>query len=164
MGLASDMVVIHPYDPVWPQEFAREREALLRLFAGEDIVVEHVGSTAVPGVGAKPIIDMMLGVADIRSVERHTDSLGHLDYGYRPEYEKFVPERRFFRKPQEGKQRFHLHCVCKDTDFFRDHILFRDTLRNDAQVAAEYLALKQELAEKFRNDRAAYTDANAVAS
>jgi GrpB-like predicted nucleotidyltransferase (UPF0157 family) len=129
------------------------------VFAPAEVDIQHVGSTAVPGLGAKPIIDMMVGVEDLLVVERRIAAIEALDYGYMPNYEEFVPERRFFRKPREGEQHFHLHCVCTDTEFFRDHIVFRDALRHDPNLAAEYLALKQELAEELRTNRLAYTDA-----
>jgi GrpB-like predicted nucleotidyltransferase (UPF0157 family) len=157
MALLPELVEIVPYDPVWPELFAREQCSLQQLFAGSNALIEHVGSTAVVGLGAKPIVDIMAGLPDIEVAEALLHRLQRAGYAYVPEFEAEIPDRRFLRKPAHGLQQFHLHCVPTDSDFFRQHILFRDLLRSCPATARDYLELKQSLAKRFPYDRPQYT-------
>jgi GrpB-like predicted nucleotidyltransferase (UPF0157 family) len=123
-----------------------------------DASIEHVGSTAVPGLGAKPVIDIMLGVSALLEVEARIAQLGSRGYEYVPEHEAQLPARRYFVKPPTRPRTFHLHCVVRGSDFWQSHLEFRDFLREHPEMAAAYLELKQELAARFRTDRVAYTD------
>lgn len=136
----------------------RERGLLARIFTGTDVSIEHVGSTAVPGLGAKPIIDIMLGVSALPEVESRIAQLEWRGYEYVPEYEAQLPERRYFVKPPTRPRSFHLHCVVRGSDFWRSHIEFRDYVREHPETAAAYLELKQDLAARYRTDRVAYTE------
>jgi GrpB-like predicted nucleotidyltransferase (UPF0157 family) len=150
---------LSPYSPLWPAIFEMEREHLLRILDPRSARIEHIGSTAVPGLGAKPIIDVMAGVPDLRLVERCIDALAAEGYRYVPEFEKAIPERRYFAKTGGHLGSFHLHAVVYDTPFWQRHLKFRDALRADATLAADYWKLKLRLAARFPGDRAAYTDA-----
>lgn len=152
-------VLIVDYDPEWPALFERELALLEDAFAGADAVVEHVGSTAVPGLAAKPIVDIMLGVLDLAEVESRIDALAERGYHYVPEYEAQLPERRYFRKPHDRPRRYHLHAVVREGDFWRRHLIFRDHLRRHAEVAVAYGVLKRRLAAKYGADRHAYAEA-----
>ncbi len=132
------------------------------MFRGSNAVFEHVGSTAVPGLGAKPIIDIMVGVTRLPDAELHIADLEEHDYEYVPEYEAQMPERRYFRKPQEGLRTHHLHCVVEGSCFWRRHLAFRDYLRANPETAAAYFALKQQLALRHRTNRVAYTEAKSA--
>lgn len=156
--MMQEAVVVIPYDPAWPDRFESERAWLAGVFRGTDAVIEHVGSTAVPGLGAKPIIDIMLGVTDLAEVAARLDRLEAHGYGYVPEYESQLPERRYFRKPESEPRTHHLHCVIRGSDFWVRHLLFRDYLRAHPDSAGVYFELKRELASLYRRDRAAYME------
>jgi GrpB-like predicted nucleotidyltransferase (UPF0157 family) len=129
-------IEIVPYDPAWPVRFAAERSLLASLFDSATPVVEHIGSTAVPGLGAKPIIDILLGVEALSEVADRIPRLHAVGYEYVAEVESAFPERRFFAKPSRGVAQFHLHAVQRSTPFWERHLLFRDVLRTDIEVAA----------------------------
>ncbi len=159
----EEPIVIVPYNPRWPVLFEREKGRLLALFAGVDVALEHVGSTAVAGLNSKPIIDIMLGVDRLPVVEQRLASIKQLGYRYVPELESEIPERRFFIKRGTGKARtHHLHAVELSSDFWRDHLLFRDVLRSRPQTTSQYDQLKLSLAQRYRDDRKSYVRAKAA--
>ena len=157
--LLKNPVVIVPYDEQWPRHFESERIRLQSLLSGINFRIEHVGSTAVPGLGAKPIIDIMLGVDNRSQIEKRIPTFEKIGYLYVPEIETMMPEDRFFyRQDTSGLVSHHLHSVELSSNFWRDHLLFRDYLRTHPEVAEQYFQLKRKLAEQFRDDRAAYTE------
>jgi GrpB-like predicted nucleotidyltransferase (UPF0157 family) len=155
---ATEPVELTPYSPLWPAVFDVERERLMALFAGESVAIEHIGSTAVPGLGAKPIIDIMLGVDSLSIVEARLEALEADGYRYVKAFEMAIPDRRYFDKLEGNPGRFHLHAVVKDAAFWTRHLAFRDALRADPALAQRYWKVKQRVAARFPNDRAAYTD------
>lgn len=155
---AHDPAELSAYSPLWPAVFGVERERLAALFAGEAVRIEHIGSTAVPGLGAKPIIDVMLGVADLAAVESRIAVLEADGYRYVKAYEMAMPERRYFSKREVGAGAFHLHAVVTGGAFWLRHLAFRDALRADAALADRYWKMKQRMAARYPNDRAAYTE------
>ena len=150
-------VTIVPYDPDWPRRFDEERSVLAAVFAGSDAIIEHVGSTAVPGLGAKPVVDIMIGVPILLEVEHRIPVLEAEGYEYVHQYEEQLPERRYFRKPRVGPRAFHVHCVITGGDFWTRHLAFRDHLRAQPESAAAYNQLKRELARHVSKE--AYTEA-----
>lgn len=152
-------VVVVPYDLRWPRLYEEERRRLESVFAGANASIEHVGSTSVPGLAAKPIIDILVGVPSLDSAEQRIGALEDVGYHYVPEYELDLPERRYFRRPREHPRTHHLHCVVEGGAFWNRHLAFRDRLRGDARTARAYAALKQDLAETFRTDGPGYTEA-----
>ena len=154
-------IVISPYSDAWPRCFAKERDRLLAALP-EGFEIEHVGSTSVPGLAAKPIIDMLLGAASLDAIDAVIPVLGSLGYDYRPEHEATFPQRRFLAAPLVRPRRFHLHGVVQGGAFWRDHIAFRDRLRGSAALAAEYAALKRRLARACGDDRGGYTHAKSA--
>jgi GrpB-like predicted nucleotidyltransferase (UPF0157 family) len=155
----SDPVMIVPWRAEWAQRFAEQRERLLALFAPAEVAVEHVGSTAVPGLAAKPIVDMMLGVRRLVDVEARIPALEDEGWEYVPEHEAVFPERRFLARPAPRPRTHHLHAVELGSAFWRDHLAFRDHLRSHPDEAAAYAELKRELAARFGRDRDGYTEA-----
>lgn len=151
-------VVLEPYSPDWPRAFEGERERLLAALGDPAFRIEHVGSTAVPGLGAKPILDLLLGGPSLQAVEARIPDLCACGYDYLPEHEAVLPQRRFLAWPRSRPRRFHLHGVALGGDFWVDHLLFRDALRASPALTAAYLTLKQGLADRFQDDRAAYTE------
>lgn len=153
----SEPVIVVPYDADWPRRFDEEGAVLGHVFAGSDAVIEHVGSTAVPGLGAKPVIDIMVGVSHLAEAEARMTALEGVGYLYVQKHETQLPERRYFRKPHLGPSAYHLHCVVRGSDFWVRLLAFRDYLRAHPESAAAYYALKRELAVRYRKSE--YTDA-----
>jgi GrpB-like predicted nucleotidyltransferase (UPF0157 family) len=152
------MIIIGDYDPRWPVVYEAERKRIQEGIGGLALAVEHIGSTAVPGLGAKPIIDIMVGLRGLVDAKECMVPLGDIGYRYVPEYEASIPDRRFFRKYQ-ADGRFHLHMVEIGRDIWNRHLLFRDFLRRNPDEAIRYCELKKELAVKFKTNREAYTEA-----
>jgi len=146
-------VELAPYDPAWPQGFAAERKTLSERFGLAPDAVQHVGSTAVPGLAAKPIIDVMVGVPRLAVDPELIDGLKALGYEYFGEFG--IPGRHFFRKGHPRTH--HLHWVEQGGDFWSKQVLFRDYLLAHPDTVAGYERLKRELAQRFRADRAGYT-------
>jgi GrpB-like predicted nucleotidyltransferase (UPF0157 family) len=153
----TNRVSIVPYDPDWPRRFDEERRVLAAVFGGSDAVIEHVGSTAVPGLGGKPVIDVLIGVPTLVEVEDRIPALEAAGYEYVQEYEKQLPDRRYFRKPRFGPRAFHVHCVVRGSDFWTAHLVFREYLRAHPESAAAYYNLKRELAMRVSKEE--YTEA-----
>jgi len=154
--MKPERVIIVPYDPGWPRRFQEERAILEEIFA-EPIVIEHIGSTSVPGLGGKPIVDVMVGLSNLAEAEKHTAALESVGYDYVQEYETQIPERRYFHKPRIAPRAIHLHCVIKESVFWSRHLAFRNYLRANPESAAAYYELKQELAMRVRKED--YTEA-----
>ena len=148
------------YSPAWPLRFDAERTALAAIFP-PDFRIDHIGSTAVPGLAAKPIIDILIGAPALAQVESRIAAMQASGYRYRPEFEAELPLRRYFVKPADSPQEFHVHAVATDGEFWTAHLLFRDALCADLALAAEYAALKRALAARHRGDRDSYTAAKA---
>lgn len=155
----DEPIRIVPYDRSWPAAFERERVILDRVLGTSAIGgIHHVGSTAVPGLPAKPIIDILVGVEDLESARVHIEALAALRYVYAPHR---VDEMLWFCKPAPAARTHHLHLVPTGSARFRDELAFRDYLRKHPECADAYTRLKRELAARFRHDREAYTDAKA---
>jgi len=152
-------IEIVDYDPAWPAMYEAEKARILGAIGDHLGVVEHVGSTSVPGLGAKPIIDIMASVDHIAEALVVEEPLAPLGYTYLQEYETFIPERRFFRRTSDdGVLTHHLHIVETTTAFWDDHVLFREYLKAHPTTARNYEAMKRDLASLVA-DRTAFTDA-----
>jgi len=152
-------VQIVPYDPAWPSRFEEERDLLTGAIAAwVDGGIHHVGSTSVPGLAAKPVIDILVGVRSLPDARGCFESLAELGYMYAP-YR--AEEMHWFCKPHPSRRTHHLHLVPVGSARFVDELLFRDHLRANSLAADEYVALKVGLAQRFSNDREAYTRAKA---
>jgi GrpB-like predicted nucleotidyltransferase (UPF0157 family) len=157
---AEEPVEIVPYDPSWPDRFERER-ALLEEALGPWIEggLHHVGSTAVPGLAAKPIVDVMVGVRSLDEARPCLELAAGLGYRYFP----YRPETmHWFCKPSPSRRTHHLALIEASHPEFTARLAFRDFLRANPDVAAEYEALKRRLAVEHRHDREAYTGAKAA--
>jgi len=153
----DEPIRIVSYDPNWPARFEEERAAL-EAAIGPWIIggIHHVGSTAVPGLAAKPIIDILVGVEDLESSRACFDPLNELGYLYAP---YLSDEMHWFCKPHPSRRTHHLHLIPHESARFRDELAFRDHLRSHPDAAAEYADLKRKLATRFENDRETYTEA-----
>ena len=149
-------IVIADYDPVWPQRFECERAEILRVCGALSFArIEHVGSTAVPGLAAKSIIDIMPLLRSLDDARALIESLASIGYEYVPEFEQpnefdeGMPFRRYFRKDVNGERAFHIHMVEEGSDFCVAHLMFRDFLRISPDDAREYERVKRQIAAEY---------------
>jgi GrpB-like predicted nucleotidyltransferase (UPF0157 family) len=152
---AESVVVIEAYSASWPGAFAAERARLTEIFGLPAERMEHVGSTAIPGLAAKPVIDIMVGADSLDGIEACIPRAVAGGYRYVEEFNALIPERRYFEKAN----RIHVHAVAQGGPFWVRMLAFRDALRADASLRQDYESLKRRLAEAHRGDLAAYTDA-----
>jgi GrpB-like predicted nucleotidyltransferase (UPF0157 family) len=153
----EEPVELADYDPAWPARFDKERRRIAEALGDLALAVEHVGSTAVPGLAGKPVIDVLVGLRDYPLDEAGIAAVEALGYLYRGELG--IPGRQYFRRGEPPS--YHLHATLHGFDFWRSHLAFRDHLRAYPDDAARYAALKRELAGRFRHNRALYTEAKA---
>lgn len=153
----NEPIRLSAYDSSWPARFEAE-QAVLAAAIGKWTVggIHHVGSTAVPGIASKPIIDILAGVRDLNESRACFEPLADLDYLYAPYLSE---EMHWFCKPHPSRRTHHLHLIPVGSKRYADELAFRDRLRADPDLAAEYVALKRDLARRFARDREAYTDA-----
>lgn len=156
-----DAVEVIPYDPVWPSLFEVERHHLIEcLPLGLVGRIEHFGSTAVPGLAAKPIIDMLVEVTSLEETRKRIvpilNAQGY-DYFWRPTYGNDIPPwyAWFIRRDETGRRTHHIHMVESDFEHW-DRLLFRDLLIACPDIAQEYAMFKKDLAISS-TDRVAYT-------
>lgn len=146
--------LIHPYDPLWPLEYHAESERILIACRDLALRLEHVGSTAVPGLSAKPIIDILAGCPARAARAPYIAALRQLGYEHKGAFG--IPGRNYFRR---GTPRSHqIHLVSWTSALWNDQIQFRDILRDEPAVAQDYAALKRSLAVTFADDIRAYSD------
>ena len=141
-------VVLSEYNTNWPVMFEQERAGLLDIIGNTNCQIEHIGSTSVPDLLSKPIIDIMIGLTDFSSADDLAKQFVEREYQYYPQYEDVMPYRRFFKKIDKGTITHHIHMVEIAGEFWKRHLLFRDHLRNNPAIADEYAALKNELAKR----------------
>jgi len=154
--------VVVPYDPRWPRLYREEKRRILEAVGQKVMVVEHIGSTAVPGLGAKPIVDIMAGVlqsADAGDCLPPLQPLGYDDVTPQPgNPEWYCCLGKYTHAPEKATP-YHLHLVRFMSDHWERHLLFRDFLRTHAEVAQQYYELKKKLAAEHGSDREGYTEA-----
>ena len=163
IGLQRGTVRIVEPDATWPDAFRSEAQRLaaaVKVAGLPALVFEHIGSTAVPGLAAKPIIDLMAGHGPDVDPRAYFEVLQHAGYEYRGP--QGVPERELFVLGPEVRRTHHLNLVRADSAFWLDHLLFRDRLRNEPELRAAYAQLKHRLATAHETDRAQYTAGKAA--
>ena len=154
-------VHLSDYQDTWPSQYAQVAAELRSAITHPGIVVEHIGSTAVPGLCAKPVLDVLLGGAALDEVQSSVAALASLGFVYRPEYELQIPDRRYFVRAEGVTPRVHLHAVVLGGTLWRQHLEFRDALRGNENITQAYAGLKRHLAVLHASDKAAYTEAKA---
>jgi len=157
----KDRIEIAPYDPSWPSLYALEEAALRKaLPQASGLLIEHIGSTSIPGLAAKPIIDIMMA---LESRERWPQLIQPLEsISFIHGKDAFDEYHWFFVKgmPPYGERRTHqIHLMEYQSPLWKEHLAFRDYLKNHVEDARRYETLKKELAVKFSIDREAYTEA-----
>lgn len=159
---ATETVEVRPPNPAWRASGEREREALQDSLAPWLVVpVEHVGSTAVPALVAKPILDLQAAVADFDVVPLIAENLASIGWHYVPPELDQRPWRRFFVKVSAGRRVAHLHVMVAGTARWDEQLAFRDALRADPGLVDAYAALKRDLAARHTTDRERYSSAKA---
>lgn len=157
LEMSEEPVRVVSYDPSWVEKFESEKALLEKLLTPwRKGPIEHVGSTAVVGLCAKPVIDIMVGVSSLSKSEPAKNVLREIGYQY-AEYKTDV--MHWFCKPSFAMRTHHLHLVPFESALWHERLAFRNLLRTNSTVAEEYAALKRELAGRFEFDREAYTDA-----
>ena len=160
IGLQKKKVKLLSYKPGWKRLYKKEEE-LLRSSIGKYIEdIQHIGSTAIPGVKAKPIIDIAIGVKSLEVGEKCIKPLEKLGYEYRQD--AGLKGRHFFAKGGKKNRTHYIHIEKINSQFWKNHILFRNYLRKHKKAVKEYNELKEKLAEKYRDDRDAYTVEKAI--
>lgn len=158
----AERIEVVDYDPAWSALFDSESARLAAYFPPGSIRrIEHIGSTAVPGLAAKPIVDILVGVDDFGFVTELVapamEEAGY-DYFFRPDFGDDGPRYPWFiGRSSSGVRVSHIHVALIDDAPQWDRVVFRDHLRQDADAARDYAALKRDLAARFANDREAYT-------
>ena len=149
-------VRVVPHDPRWTDEFEREAQRLRAVFGENLVEVHHIGSTAVPGLAAKPIVDLLPVVKDNRLVDALNDEMAALGYTARGEFG--LPGRRYFTKDEAGARTHNVHVYESGSPEVERHLAFRDYMISHPDEARAYGLLKENLAERFSADFEAYMD------
>jgi GrpB-like predicted nucleotidyltransferase (UPF0157 family) len=147
------------YDPQWPSIFEAESERLVGLFPSQFLYIQHFGSTAIPGMAAKPIIDLLAGVESMVVADSLVQPLLNSGYTTSAEFNATLIDRRWFMRWANGRRTHHLHIVVFGGTEWHRRLRFRDVLRSNAELARCYALLKEELAAQHSVDREAYTRA-----
>jgi len=155
LGVAEGKVQLVPYNPLWQTYFDAESHHLYAALGPYIKEIRHIGSTAIPGIYAKPILDIMVGLKDIADIRHCEAPLAALGYIYEGEQE--IAGWHFFRKKTGDMTTHHLHVVQWNGTYWRDHILFHGYLFQHPEVAEAYERLKLTLAKKYADDRETYT-------
>ncbi len=143
------------HDPQWPMEFEAEAERLEGLLGERAVGIHHIGSTAVPGLDAKPVVDLMVEVSDLREVQQMTDVFE--EAGYEVLGENGIPGRHFITRNEEGERTHDVNIFESGHDEITRMILFRDRMRENPDEATAYSELKNKLASMYKNDPIRYT-------
>ena len=144
------------YNPLWPDLFRQEARRISAILRGEIILIHHIGSTAIPVIKAKPVIDCLIEVARIEKVDEFNPNM--IALGYEPRGENGIPGRRYFNKKLGDIHTHHLHIFQVGHPEIERHLDFRDYLRAHPADAQAYSRLKEELAQIFKHDPEAYTE------
>ncbi len=160
-------VKLEKYDPKWKSLFESEKKKLISILGTEGIKIEHIGSTAIPDICSKPVIDIMIGVEEEKQLDDNINKIISLGYTYVQKYEVYMPFRRYFFKLKDPdiklpeiisfndpdidkgnhEDSFHIHMVAINSDFWINQLLFRDYLRNNHKAKKEYENVKKSLSE-----------------
>ncbi|MEH7441782.1 GrpB family protein [Bacillus sp. JJ1122] len=148
-------VEVIPYQEEWKQLFENEKECLKNIFHPNNVDIHHIGSTSVPGLSAKPIIDILLAADKLADIDQATAQI--VTAGYEAKGENGIPGRRYFQKSDKnGIRKVHLHAFVKGSHELQRHLVFRDYLFEHPEEAKKYAAIKEKAAEKYEYDIESY--------
>jgi GrpB-like predicted nucleotidyltransferase (UPF0157 family) len=150
-------IVVSDYDPNWPMLFEQESTRIKKAFGSFALTIEHMGSTAVPGLASKPIIDLLVGAPSLKEAkQRCIGPIEKLGYIYLPEYASWMPDELFFRKGPPGPWTHHVHLMEPSNPRWEAFLVFRDYLRAHPEAAYAYANIKRTLAASSIDDIEAY--------
>lgn len=150
-------VELVPHQTIWSELANQEADVIRSALPGLISAIYHIGSTAIPGIKAKPILDLVVVVQDIQQLEENQETFQEL--GYTAKGERGIPGRRFYSKDTDGIRSHHLHAFQKGHSEVKRHLIFRDYLRAHPEAAQEYEKLKEKLAKRFPHQSGSYTEA-----
>jgi GrpB-like predicted nucleotidyltransferase (UPF0157 family) len=150
--MPRDMSVVD-YDPSWPEAYEAETGRIRRILGGEIVRAHHIGSTAVPGLAAKPVIDILLEVRDVARLDKLDEPMRSI--GYEPRGELGIPGRRYYPKGGD-KRTHHVHAFVVGDPHIAEHLAFRDYLRTHPSAGADYAGVKRQAAAMHRHDPDGY--------
>lgn len=152
-------VHIEKYNPKWPEQFEQESKKLRLELVSFTPKIEHIGSTSVKSLGAKPIIDILVGLSSFENTIDAVERIKLLGYTYVQEFEQSMPERKFFYKTIGGVKTHHIHMVLFSSPFWKRHLAFRNHLRSNEKDLKDYYELKFKLSNKEWKDSNEYAEA-----
>lgn len=156
IGLKRGAVILNFYTTGWARSFELEKNKLLKLFKVLAVDIQHIGSTSIPGMKAKPIIDIAVGVKSMKLKNRYIKLLTKNGYEFRPFGN--TNTHLLFVKGKESKRTHYIHVMKYNGVIWKHDLFFRDYLRSHSSVAKKYIKLKESLAKQFAKDRRSYTD------
>jgi GrpB-like predicted nucleotidyltransferase (UPF0157 family) len=154
IGLKRGTVKLFTTRSIWKINFQKEKKKLQKIFGKDATDIQHIGSTAIPKIFAKPIIDIGVIVLSLRQIQKHVTALKKIGYTKKRENRR---DRLFFTKGPEKKRTHYLHVGEIGSDYIEDMILFRDYLLRNKETAGEYIELKKKLARRYADARYVYT-------
>lgn len=149
-------VTLSESNPEWVEKFDEVKHELTTVVGSLVNSIEHIGSTSIPDLPAKPEIDVLIGVEHLADAEKCISPLQSIDYLYYPRFEEFVPNRRYFRKSEGSTPLVHVHVYESASREYVEHILFRDYLREHPEAVSEYEGIKKRLLIVSQGDRKMY--------
>lgn len=152
-------VILVGFDPNWAIKFKEEKKAIVERLEESIVSIDHIGSTAIPNIVAKPVIDILIGIKSLDQSEKISSTMKELGYEYVEQIESHFPERRLFFKPptSKGKRQFNVHIWEHQSTGWKEMLLFRDYLLSHPESAKEYEFVKKYLAKRFPNNETAYS-------
>lgn len=161
IGLKRGTVKLVLHNPKWSEFFEKEKQLLKNTFGDTIIAIEHIGSTAIPDIPAKPIIDMNIGVESLEIARGMKEKFEKLGYEHRPfmpgHTKKELKWQELYVKGPESKRTHHAHVTVYGNSYWKNDLLFRDYLRKNSVRTKQYAELKKDLADKYADDRGTYT-------
>ena len=144
------------YNPMWIEMYEKEAASVMSALGNLALRIHHIGSTAIPGTCAKPLIDILAEAVEVESIDSRNDAM--IELGYEPRGEFGIPGRRYFSKGTDEKRTHHVHIFQVGDPQIERHLNFRDYLIAHPDIAKEYCKIKKQLAAQFPNDIGNYTD------
>lgn len=154
MGLDKNKVILEKHNDKWAEMFQAEAKELRKIFGDLALSIEHVGSTSIPGIMAKPLVDIQVGLRQLSDFEKVRAKFEKEPYSVKPDPS---PDEQLVRKGPEESRFFLIHVCAVDSDRFKNTLLFRDYMRSHPDKAREYEELKKTLAAKYPDNRPMYT-------
>lgn len=156
LGLQRGRVILREYNPEWKELFKEEKHQLEEILGSKIIIIEHIGSTAIPGIKAKPILDIMLAIEYLDNWQQIQKPLTQLGYEFRKDFRK-EQQHILFVKGSEESRTHYLKITELNSKFWIDNVLFRDFLTQNTKYRDQYQKLKERLSKQYQDNRELYT-------